>query len=50
MDQLLASEVFQGFKPDEAALRSYFDQHKSDFDEITARHILIRFKGSPVPP
>jgi len=49
VDQLLASEVFQGFKPDEAALRSYFDQHKSDFDEITARHILIRFKGSPVP-
>ena len=52
-DQLLANQLFQevsaGVKPDDAALKAYYDQHKSEYEEAKARHILIRAKGSPVP-
>jgi len=53
IDQVLANQLYQdlaaGVKPDDAALKAYYDQHKSEFEEAKARHILIRFKGSPVP-
>jgi len=29
-------------------LHKYYEENKSDFKQITARHILVRFKGSPV--
>jgi len=52
-DQVLANQLYQDLaasvKPDDAALKSYYDQHKGDYEEVKARHILIRFKGSPVP-
>jgi peptidyl-prolyl cis-trans isomerase C len=52
-DQVLANQLYQdisaGVTPDAAALKAYYDQHKSEYDEAKARHILIRFKGSPVP-
>lgn len=52
-ENVLASELFSklnaGVKVDEAAGRAYYDSHKQEFEEATARHILIRFKGSPVP-
>lgn len=52
-DQLLANQLYQevaaGVKPDDAALKAYYDQHKSEYEEAKARHILIRAKGSPVP-
>lgn len=32
-----------------AALRQYYDQHKGEFEEVKASHILIRFQGSQVP-
>lgn len=52
-DQVLANQLYQdisaGVKPDEATLKAYYDQHKAEYDEAKARHILIRFKGSPVP-
>jgi peptidyl-prolyl cis-trans isomerase C len=52
-DNLLAStlyrEIAAGIKADEAAEHAYYDKHQSEYDEVTARHILIRFKGSPVP-
>lgn len=52
-DQVLAQQLYQDLsnsvKPDDAALKAYYDQHKGDFEEAKARHILIRFKGSPVP-
>lgn len=49
-DQILASAVYRALAtPDEAAMRAYYDAHKSDMEEVHARHILIRFKGSPVP-
>jgi peptidyl-prolyl cis-trans isomerase C len=52
-ENLLAStlyrEIAAGIKADDAAEHAYYAQHQSDYDEVTARHILIRFKGSPVP-
>src|SRR5579884_884706 len=52
-DQVLANQLYQDLaasvKPDDAALKTYFDKHKGEYEEVKARHILIRFKGSPVP-
>ncbi len=51
-DQILASAVYQQLTagdPDDAALRAYYDAHKQDWDEVKARHILIRMQGSKVP-
>jgi peptidyl-prolyl cis-trans isomerase C len=52
-DQLLANQLYQDVaanaKPDEASIKAYYEQHKGDSIEVKARHILIRFKGSPVP-
>ncbi len=52
-DQVLANQLFQdvaaGVKPDDADLKAYYDAHQADYQEAKARHILIRFKGSPVP-
>jgi peptidyl-prolyl cis-trans isomerase C len=33
-------------------LKAYYEAHKSDYEQIHARHILIRMKGSPIalPP
>jgi len=35
-------------KSSEAMLRAYFEAHKSDWEEVRARHILIRMQGSPI--
>jgi len=52
-EQLLAQDLYQQLvassKPDEAAMRKYYDEHKSDYLEVKARQILIRAKGSPIP-
>jgi len=29
--------------------RKYYEEHKQDWDTVKARHILVRFQGSPVP-
>ena len=33
---------------DEALLRAYYEAHKSPYEQIHARHILIRMQGSPI--
>ncbi len=33
----------------EATLRAYYDKNAGEFEQATAKHILIRFKGSRVP-
>jgi peptidyl-prolyl cis-trans isomerase C len=33
----------------DAMLHEYYDAHKQDWEELKAKHILIRFTGSPVP-
>jgi len=49
-ENLLANVVFQdmaaNLKIDEAAARQYFEQHKSEYESVRARHILVRMKGS----
>jgi parvulin-like peptidyl-prolyl isomerase len=53
IDQFLANALFQELgnstKPDEAELRAYYELHKQDWNEVKARHILIRMQGSKVP-
>lgn len=53
IDQALAQRLFQTFletsKPDDAALHAYYDAHKNEWEQVKAKHILIRFKGSGVP-
>lgn len=53
VDQLLASTFYQqignNLKVDDAAAKGYYNEHKSEYEQITARHILIRFKDSPAP-
>jgi peptidyl-prolyl cis-trans isomerase C len=52
-DQLLANVMYHEFgenaKPDDAMLHAYYDAHKSEWEEVKARHILIRFQGSKMP-
>src|SRR5580704_1922654 len=51
-DQLIAGLLYQQIskntKPSPADLQAYYDAHKNEWETVTARHILIRFKGSPV--
>jgi len=35
--------------PKDAELKAYYDEHKSEYETVRARHILIRMQGSPVP-
>jgi parvulin-like peptidyl-prolyl isomerase len=52
-DQVLAglvtAQVNEETKVDEAEARKYYDEHKESYEEVTARHILIRVKGAPTP-
>lgn len=33
----------------DAEVRNYYELHKSEYEEVHARHILIRTQGSPIP-
>ncbi len=46
---MVAEQVKAGTKVDDAEARKYYDAHKDSYEQVTARHILIRAKGSPVP-
>ncbi len=43
------AQMNKDVKVDDATLRKYYDEHKSEFEEAHARHILVRMQGSPVP-
>src|SRR5271165_1780484 len=49
IDNVLANAVFKDLstkiKVDDAAAQSYYNEHKAEFDSVTAKHILIRYKG-----
>ncbi len=47
--QSLYDELLSTAKPDDAALHAYYDAHKAEWEQVKARHILIRFQGSRVP-
>jgi parvulin-like peptidyl-prolyl isomerase len=52
-DQFLASTLFREMqntvKVDDAAVKAYYNEHKSEYESVKAKHILIRFQGSRVP-
>ena len=52
-DQVLVNMVTEELRTqatvDEAEARKYYDEHAKNYEEVTARHILIRTKGSQVP-
>ena len=41
------SQLAEGLKVDEADERAFFDGHRQDYEQVRARHILIRAAGSP---
>jgi peptidyl-prolyl cis-trans isomerase C len=53
LDNYLAGQTFSQMgketKVSDEDARKYYDEHKQEWDGVTARHILIRFQGSPVP-
>lgn len=53
VDQMLAQMLFRelqsSVKVDDAAVQKYYDEHKNEYEEVKARHILVRFKDSRVP-
>jgi peptidyl-prolyl cis-trans isomerase C len=52
-ENLLAAMAFQqitkDFNIDDATMQAYFERHRSEYERVRARHILIRFAGSPMP-
>jgi parvulin-like peptidyl-prolyl isomerase len=53
VDNLLAGKTFaqlaEGLKVDDAEERAFYEAHKQDYEQVRARHILIRAAGSPAP-
>lgn len=43
----LARKIAEGTHVSDVDLRSYYDSHKSDFEEAKVSHILIRFQRGP---
>jgi peptidyl-prolyl cis-trans isomerase C len=53
-ENILAQAVFLGLQDkvsvDDAAIQKYYSDHKTEYETLKARHILIRVKGAPMPP
>jgi peptidyl-prolyl cis-trans isomerase C len=45
---LTYKEISKENKVDDAEMQKYYDAHKAEFEEVQARHILIRMQGSPL--
>lgn len=45
----LAEKLSAEVKLSDTDVQSYYNTHKDEFEEAQASHILIRYKGSPVP-
>lgn len=43
------NDLMKSSPVDEEAARKYYEAHKGEYEQAQARHILVRFKGSPVP-
>lgn len=52
-DNILAGFLYQQMVKDAhvdaAQVEKFYNENKDSFEEVTARHILVRFKGSQVP-
>ena len=40
-------KIEKGITVSDADIQKYYDEHKSEYETVKARHILIAFKGSP---
>jgi parvulin-like peptidyl-prolyl isomerase len=53
-ENLLAGTLYKdltsNLKVEDSDVRKYYDDHKNEYERVKARHILVRFKGSAVPP
>jgi peptidyl-prolyl cis-trans isomerase C len=45
---IMFSDLQKNARIDDAAIQKYYDDHKGDFETVTARHVLIRVKGAPM--
>jgi peptidyl-prolyl cis-trans isomerase C len=45
---LMFADLQKQAKVDDAAIAKYYEDHRVDYDTVTARHILIRVKGAPM--
>jgi parvulin-like peptidyl-prolyl isomerase len=45
---LTFEEIGKDARLDEADVRKYYEAHKVEFEQVRARHILIRMQGSPL--
>lgn len=45
----LYQQMVQEAHVDPAQVEKFYNENKDSFEEVTARHILVRFKGSQVP-
>jgi peptidyl-prolyl cis-trans isomerase C len=52
-ENMLAQAMFENIqqtaKVDDAAVQTYYDAHKNEYESVKAKHILIRVKGAPMP-
>ena len=52
-ENLLAGAAYNDLlakvRVDDASAQKYYEEHKNEWEEVGARHILIKYKGSPVP-
>jgi peptidyl-prolyl cis-trans isomerase C len=42
-------QMSKEIKVEDADLRKFYADHKTEFEQVSARHILIRVQGSPIP-
>ncbi len=46
--QAMFEELQKSIKVDDAAVEKYYNEHKSEYEVLKARHILIRVKSAPM--
>ena len=53
VENLLAGAAYNSMlakaQVDDESAKKYYDEHKNEWEEVSARHILVKYKGSPVP-
>jgi peptidyl-prolyl cis-trans isomerase C len=47
---LTSDDLRKNVKLEDVELRKYYDAHKSEYERVRVRHILIRMQGSLLPP
>ena len=49
LSAILENGIRDSIKIDDATIREYCETHKTEFERVHARHILVRFHGSAAP-